>query len=108
MIFHCCRKFGNQSPALKKARYALRTILYLEYKKKKTEINLRLGEVRMDSALTFSVRREIISNLLIERERLELSFFRSPINCWKCHDRMADLIQDKSLAVWSCLDHVID
>ncbi len=93
-----------KSLKLRKIRYELRTLFFLVYKRRKRELNIKLGEVRVDSSLSFDGRTERLKKLIKERENLDISFRQYSINCSLCGNRMEDLIQDPCSLFWFCRD----
>ena len=90
---------------LRKIRYELRTLLFLEYEKRRKEFYKKLGDIKRDSSLSYDQKREKERDLRKENERLMLNYHRHPIGCWFCGNRKDDLIQDLDSLFWFCLDH---
>ncbi len=89
---------------LRKIRYELRTLFFLAFKRRNRELNVKLGEIRVDNSLSFDGRRERLKKLIKERENLQIFFSQCPINCSLCGNRMEDLIQDPCSLFWFCID----
>ncbi|KKM85642.1 hypothetical protein LCGC14_1287000 [marine sediment metagenome] len=67
-----------KSPKLRKIRYELRTLLFLEF----------VNRIKKNGT-----------------RELYLPFRRRPICCATCRNRMEDLIQDPNSLFWFCKDH---
>ncbi len=67
-----------KNPRLRKIRYELRTLIFLEF----------LSRCRKNGT-----------------RDLYLPFHRHPICCFVCHNRMEDLIQSPDSLFWFCRDH---
>ncbi len=93
-----------KNPRLRKIRYELRTLLSLEYYKKRKELYKRSGDIRGDKSISYDERKERLKRLLKDIEKLKLTFHRSTISCWVCGDRMNDLIQDPDSLFWFCVN----
>ncbi len=89
---------------LRRIRYELRTLMHLEYKKRRKDFYRRLGDIRGDVSLSYVEKRDSEKELLKEKERLWLSYHRHPICCWLCGNHMEDLIQDPDSLFWFCAD----
>lgn len=84
------------NPKLRKVRYEIRTLFYLVYQKKQSDLR--------EESTGYSNKR---SKALIwhEMEKIKLIYHRHPISCWFCGDRTEDLIQDTDSLFWFCCDH---
>lgn len=94
-----------KNPELRKIRYELRTLLFLEYEKRKKDFYENLGLIRKDLSLSYKERKDKLIRLRKERESLNFAFHRGPISCWYCGDRMVDLVRDPESLFWFCNEH---
>lgn len=87
---------------LRRIRYELRTLIFLEYEKRKKDFYKRLGDIKRDTSLSYDEKKESEKKLRKDKERLWLSYHRRPICCWFCGNRMEELIQDPDSLFWFC------
>ena len=86
-----------ESPKLRRVRYEIRTLLYLIYQKK-------LSDLRKEYTTCESERD--CSLILREKESIRLTYHRHSISCYFCGNRMDDLFQDPSSLFWFCSSHL--
>jgi len=96
------------SPRLRRVRYNLRTLIYLEYRERRKKIDEKYDFIAANKSLDYYKKVEKKSKSLREREKLDRTFDRHSICCRYCGDRMEDLIFDSKRQGWfceSCNDH---
>jgi hypothetical protein len=93
-----------KDPRLRKIRYNLRSILFLEYQRRiKIFLEKREKLDRKEDRKEISYRgwRQKIIDIKKERLSLHVAFQSNPIYCIRCGSRQNDLEQDEE-SLWVC------
>jgi len=88
---------------LRNVRYALRTILRLEYEKRLDILGKKWSEVEGNESLTYEQKVRQQKEIIAQREQLDLIKRKYPINCAICGDRMEDLVWNPNRHQWRCV-----
>ncbi|MFX1572098.1 MAG: hypothetical protein ACFFB0_05075 [Promethearchaeota archaeon] len=92
-----------KDPLLRKIRYELRTLLRLEYEKRRALLTKEWEDIVKDETLTYKQRFEKYKEKNKEIERLDMLKSRYPINCSVCGDRMENLVWNPNRHQWRCV-----
>lgn len=93
---------GLKDAKLRRIRYELRTLLYLEKEKRIDELHDSFALLHKDGSIDFKKKKKEYRIIIEEQEILRLNYGRYPLCCGICGDRMANLIYNPIMHQWRC------